>query len=259
VIARSRAVVAAGGRLAELSCQPPLTLRQVTAAEAGVCALCLVGTAAGPLAGDDLALRLELLAGVGATVQAAGAAIAQGRPGGGRARLMIGATLAAGASLRADPGPLIVRAGGNVAARVEIDLAPGARVEWHELIVLDPARLTPGAAGPEPAVVGPDGSPVGHPAAVLRWDVTRAGAPLLRQEIDLTDLAAQRWPGMLGGRRVLASVLLAGPGVRGRTIVAAPTAVAQELADDAVLITVLADDAATARRTAADLRAQFRE
>jgi hypothetical protein len=47
---------------------------------------------------------------------------------------------------------------------------------------------------------------------------------------------------------VLASALLAGPGVAGRTMVASPTAVAQQLADDAVLVTVLADDAAAAQQ-----------
>jgi hypothetical protein len=54
---------------------------------------------------------------------------------------------------------------------------------------------------------------------------------------------------MLAGRR----------GVRARTIVAAPTAVAQRLAEDAVLVTVLADDAAAAQRGADDLCARVRD
>jgi len=244
MIARSLAVAAPGGRLVELACQPPLTLRQVSPADKGVCALCLVGTAAGPLTGDDLTLRLELLAGARAGLQATGAAIAQGRPGGAAASLHIQATLAADSSLHADPGPLIVRGGGSIAARIAIDLGPAAQVEWHELIVLGTGRAGPGSS---------------EPAATLRWDVTRAGVPLLRQLIDLTDPQALRWPGMLGGRRVLASALLAGPAIRGRTLVAAPTAVAQQLADDAVLVTVLADDAATAQHTTAALCAQLRD
>jgi urease accessory protein len=249
MIARSRAVVAPGGRLVELACQPPLTLRQVAPASKGACALCLVGTAAGPLAGDDLTLRIELLAGAHATLQATGAAIAQGRPGDPAASLRVQAALAADASLCADPGPLIVRAGGRVDAQVEIDLGPGARVEWHELIVLDTCQ----------AGAGTNGSPANIPAASLRWNVTRDGAPLLRQLVDLTDPAALRWPGMLAGQRVLASVLLAGPSVRACTVVAAPTAVAQQLADDAVLVTVLANDAATAQREAAHLCGQVRK
>ena len=64
-----------------------------------------------------------------------------------------------------------MRAGGRIAAHVEIDLGAHAQVEWHELILLD-ARQTP---------LGAD-----RPAATLRWDVTREGVPLLRQLVDLT-------------------------------------------------------------------------
>lgn len=243
MIARSRAVAAPGGRLIELACQPPLTLRQIAAVRPGVCALCLVGTAAGPLAGDDLTLRLEVLAGTSASLQAAGAAIAQGRTGGAASSLRLQAALGTGAALRADPGALIVRAGARIAAHVEIDLGAHAQVEWHELIFLD-AHQTPREAD--------------RPAATLRWDVTREGVPLLRQLVDLTSAESFRDAFMLAGRRVLASALLSGKAVRGQTIVARPTAVAQQLADDTVLVTVLADDAATAQREMADLCDQVR-
>jgi len=250
MIARSRAVVAAGGRLAELACQPPLTLRQVASADPRTCALCLVGSAAGPLAGDDLALRVEVRGGASATLQAAGASIAQGRPGEAPSALRIEAVLAAGASLRADPAPLIVRPGGRVDAHVKIDLGASALAEWTELIVLGTGDGS-GPPGPVPAA-----RPA--PAATLRWDVTRDGAPVLRQLVDLSSPEWLAWPGMLAGRRVLASVLLAGRGVRARTIVATPTAVAQRLADDAALVTVLADDAASAQRMATDLTSRLR-
>jgi urease accessory protein len=231
MIARSRAVIGPGGRLAELACQPPLTLRQVRAADPAVCALCLVGSAAGPLAGDDLTLTLDVADGASAVLQAAGAQIAQGRAGRGTSCLCFRATVGAGGRLRADPGALIIRPGGRAAARVDLRLAADAAVDWRELIVLHR-----GAA---------DGA---APAVTLRWDVTRAGAPVLRQLVDLTDPAGQRWPGLIAGRRVLASALLAGPGLAARTIVASPTAVAQPLAEGAVLVTVLADDAAAAQR-----------
>lgn len=233
MIARSRAVVGPGGRLAELACQPPLTLRQVTAASAEICALCLVGSAAGPLAGDDLVLTLEVQDGADASLQATGAAIAQGRPGRGASCWRVQATVGPRGRLCGDPGPLIARPGSRIDARLDIRLAADAAVDWRELIVLHP-----------------DGGPGGlaQPAVTLRWDAVRAGRPLLRQLVDLTDPAWLRWPGMIAGRRVLASALLAGPGLAARTIVAAPTAVAQQLADEAVLVTVLADDAAAARR-----------
>jgi urease accessory protein len=241
MIARSRAVIGPGGRLAELACEPPLTLRQVISADAEVCALCLVGSAAGPLAGDDLTLTLEVQAGAAATLQATGAAIAQGRAGGGSSALWFQASVGAGGRLSADPGPLIVRPGGRVDARVSIRLDPGATVDWRELVVLGRDPGPPGS-GPEPGVT-------------VRWEVTRAGRPLLRQVIDLADPGWLRWPGLIAGRRVLASALLAGPGLPARTIVASPTAVAQQLADEAVLVTVLADDAAAAQRQRDELSA----
>ena len=243
MIARSRAVIGPSGRLAELACQPPLTLRRITAARPEVCALCLVGSAAGPLAGDDLALTLEVQDGADATLQATGAAIAQGRASCGASALRIQATVGAGARLAAGPGPLIVRGGGRVDARVDIRLAPDATVDWRELIVL---HRDAGLAGAGPPDTGAAGG--AEPGVTLRWDVTRRGRPLLRQLVDLTDPAWLRWPGMIAGRRVLASALLAGPGLAARTVVASPTAAAQQLADEAVLVTVLADDAAAARR-----------
>jgi urease accessory protein len=257
VIARSRAVVGPGGRLAELACQPPLTLRQVTAADPETCALCLVGTAAGPLAGDDLRLTLEVADGAAATLQAAGAVIAQGRPGHGGSALRVRATVGAGGRLRAEPGPLIVRAGGRVDARLDIRLAADATVAWRELIVLQrPAGLRAGSRPAEDsgradggaAADGAGPAALAQPAVTVRWDVTRGGRPLLRQVVDLTDPGWLSWPGLIAGRRVLAAALLAGPGLAARTIVASPTAVAQQLGDEAVLVTVLADDAADARR-----------
>ena len=77
MIARTTAVIEPGGVLGELACAPPLTLRQVHGE--GRCELRLVGTAAGPLAGDDLSICLQLRAGARATLRATGASVAQGR------------------------------------------------------------------------------------------------------------------------------------------------------------------------------------
>jgi urease accessory protein len=60
VIACTTAVVEPGGVLGPVACAPPLTLRQVHGEDAGRCELRLVGSAAGPLAGDDLSLFLRL-------------------------------------------------------------------------------------------------------------------------------------------------------------------------------------------------------
>jgi urease accessory protein len=236
VIARTSAVIEPGGVLGELACTPPLTLRQVHGEARDRCELRLVGTAAGPLAGDDLALSLRLRPGARATLRATGASLAQGRvPGeggtGATSALSVRVDLAERADLVADPGPLVVCRGGRVDVRLELALGHGARVEWHELIVL-------GRAGEPPGL------------ATVRWDVTRLGRPVLRQFTDLSS------PWLTAGRRVLACALISDPARTARTVVAGPRAAAQRVNEHTVLVTVLEDDAARAERLVADLCAQ---
>jgi urease accessory protein len=249
VIARTTAVIEAGGVLGELTCAPPLTLRQVHSDAAGRCELRLVGTAAGPLAGDDLSISLRLRPGARAALAATGASLAQGRAKTGRsdagkgdaAALSLRADLAAGADLVADPGALIVCRGSRVDVRVELALGPGATVRWRELIVL-----------------GRTGEPPGQ--ATLRWDVTRLGRPVLRQFVDLADPALTAWAGLTARRRVLACALIcdSDPAWAPRTIVATATAVAQRVDDHTLLATVLDDDAARATRQLDELCARAR-
>jgi urease accessory protein len=226
MIARTTAVVEPGGVLGSVACEPPLTLRQVRGDDPDRCDLRLVGSAAGPLAGDDLSLTLRLRPSARAALGAAGASLAQGRAenghGGRAAALSFRVDLASGASLVADPGPLIVCAGSRVDVRLELALGAGAAVRWRELIVL-----------------GRTGEPPGQ--ATVRWDVTREGRPVLRQftELDL---------GLTGGRRVLACALIARPGLAARTAVASATAVTQRVDEHTVLATVLEHDAARAVR-----------
>jgi urease accessory protein len=232
VIARTTAVVEAGGVLGELACAPPLTLRQVHGSGPGRCELRLVGTAAGPLAGDDLSIRLELRAGARATLRATGASLAQGRDSGQgqhrAAALAIRADLAERADLVADPGALILGQGSRVDVRLELALGAGAAVDWRELIVL-----------------GRTGEPPGQ--ATVRWDVTRLGRPVLRQVVDLGQT------GLTAGRRVLACALISGPALAARTVVASPVAVAQRVDEHTLLVTVLDDDAARATGQLEDL------
>jgi urease accessory protein len=124
------------------------------------------------------------------------------------------------ASLRADPGPLIVCAGARVDITLDITLAAGATLEWRELLVL-----------------GRSGEPPG--AATLRWNVIRDGTPLLRQYVDLADPELNAWPGLLHGARTLATTLRVGPEVDARTVVHSPTDVTQRLAEHATLRTTL--------------------
>jgi urease accessory protein len=228
VKATTSAIVDTGGRLTQVDCQPPLTLRQLRSDDRDVCALGLVGTAAGPLAGDDLALELTLRANAHATLQAAGASIAQGS--GGTRRMRTTARLAPGAGLVARPGALIVAQGGRVDVTVSIELADDAAIDWEELIVL-----------------GRTGEPAG--AASLRWDVTRAGRPVLRQFIDLADPMLARWRGMANGARVLATRLVSDPDATATTVVHSPMAVTARLDEHTALTTVLGDDVAAVAAT----------
>jgi urease accessory protein len=229
VIARTTAVIEADGVLGSLACEPPLTLRQVAGDEPGRCELRLIGTAAGPLAGDDLSLSLRLRAGARATLRATGASLAQGREGRGAAALSLSAELGERAELVASPGALVVCGGSRVDVRLSLALGLGAAVEWHEMVVLGRTGEAPGMA-------------------TVRWDVTRAGRPVLRQFVDLTE------PGLVAGCRVLASALIADPGSKTRTVVASPRAVAQRVGEHTVLVSVLAHDAADAGRQVAGLR-----
>jgi urease accessory protein len=233
VRARASATVHPDGVLGVLRCEPPLTLRRVQAEDA-VTRLCLVGTAAGPLPGDDLELTLNVTDHAHAELIATGAAIAQGRDG-VPARLSLRADVGADASLRADPGPLVVCAGARVDVAVALTLAPDAAVEWRELVVLGRTQdSTPGAAR-------------------IRWDVVRAGRAVLRQHVDLADDALRSWTGMTGAHRVVGTVFICGPLVHARTVVASGTAIAQRLDDTTALLTVLGDSAAEVTRQLDDL------
>lgn len=232
--ARTEVVVGTGGRLERLDCRPPLTIRRVHSDDPDVCALCLVGTAAGPLAGDVLELDLEVRDGARATLTATGASLAQG--GGGARRVRTTVRVGSQARLSAQPQPLIAAAGSRVDIAVGIDLADTAAVDWQELLVLGRSGEAPGAA-------------------TLRWDVTRAGRPVLRQFLDLADPALVAWRGMIDGARVIATAFRSDPLVAARTVVRSPWSVAAMLDVHTLLLTVLGSDVAAVRRELADLRA----
>jgi len=238
VIARTTVRVAPGGVLAQLSCTPPLTVRRVQADDPDCCALCVVGTAAGPLAGDALELHITVAAGASATLTAAGATLAQGRPGGQSSRVLTDVSVEPGGRLDAHPGAVVVCAGSTVDVDMSISLGAGSALAWRELVVLGRSGEAPGCLR-------------------LRWDVVRDGAPLLRQRVDLTRPRQAGWVGMTDGVRVLATALLVGDDVGARTVVASATAVAAPLAPDAALLTVLDHDAARAQRRLAALEREL--
>lgn len=227
--AAASAAVAPGGLLRHVRSAPPLTLRKVRHEDGDVCRVCLVGTAAGPLAGDDLGLQLTIDDGARAELVSAGASIAQGRGHGLPARVRMTCSIGAGAELVAAPAPVVVCAGSRLHLDVRLRLAATATASWRELVVLGRSDEPPGEVS-------------------LGWDVERAGRPVLRQRVDLTQAWLLGWAGMLAGRRVLATTLLSGPSVRAVTTVLDPTAVAQQVDGSTLLCTVLDTSAHAAER-----------
>jgi len=232
VNALAEAVVERGGKVRHLIGQPPLVLRQVHSPRHDVAGLCLVGGAAGPLAGDDLRLSVEVERGAHVHLGATGATIAQGRAFAEPGRLHTHVRVAESGSMIATPPPLVACGGSNTEIVLEIALEADAAIDWSELLVL-----------------GRSGESAG--GVLLRWHVSVGGRPLLRQSIDLRDQAMLAWPGMIRRQRVVATRLFVGdpPGespLVARTVVRSPYAVAQQLNHRAVLLTVLASDAVTA-------------
>src|SRR6202020_255278 len=101
------AVLGAGGvtRLPVLSSQVPLVLRRTPDA------VYVVGGAAGPIGGDELALRISVGAGAFLRVRTAAASIALPGPEGLESVLRITIDVEAGARLEYLPEPVVVSAG----------------------------------------------------------------------------------------------------------------------------------------------------
>ena len=81
---------------------------------------------------------------------------------------------------------------------------------------------------------------------------------MLRQFVDLADPALTAWAGLTAHRRVLACALIADPASTPRTVVSSPTSVAQRVAGQALLVSVLGDDAVGATQELDDLCARAR-
>jgi urease accessory protein len=118
--------------LTRIRSEPPVAIRQTGTARVHV-----VGTAAGPLAGDVVRLDLVVRAGAeltvcasAATVAVAGSALVE-RP----SRLEVRAVVEDGASLQLWPEPIVAAAGCEHVTSVRIDMAADARVTLREELV----------------------------------------------------------------------------------------------------------------------------
>ncbi|MGW1450522.1 urease accessory protein UreD [Micromonospora sp. NPDC002411] len=191
--ALARLVARADGRggttLVELRGETPLLLRQ-TPADGGVATVHLVGGAAGPLAGDDLRLEIEVGAGAAVRVHTVAAAIAlPGRPG-AVSRMTVRAVVHAGATLHWLPEQLVAAAGCAHLAESRVELAAGSSLRWRDELLCGRYGESPGGA-------------------VVHTQVDYADRPLLRQSLAVGP-HAPGWagPAVLGGAPATGSLLV---------------------------------------------------
>ncbi|AGZ44446.1 urease accessory protein UreD [Actinoplanes friuliensis] len=213
-----------GTRLAVLRGESPLLLRRTGPRAAGPVTVHLVGGAAGPLRGDDLRLDIEVGPGARLEVRSVAAQLAlPGRPGAPPSRLEIRASVAAEATLRWLPEPLIAAAGCHHLAVTRVEVADGGSLLWRDDLVCGRHNEESGD---------------------VRADVTvrYSGSTLYRHELAVGP-QAPGWQGaaVLGGGRAAGSVVLAGPG-RPDPRLLAGEAVLMPLAGPGLLASAVGDD-----------------
>ncbi|GIJ78856.1 urease accessory protein [Micromonospora phaseoli] len=215
--------------LAELRGESPLLLRQVPGRDGGV-TVYVVGGAAGPLAGDDLRLDVEVGPGAVLRVHTVAASIAlPGHPG-AVSRMLVRATVSEGATLHWLPEQLVAAAGCAHVADSQVDVAEGAILHWRDELICGRHHERPGDA------------------EVNTW-VDLDGRPLLRQCLAVGP-NAPGWsgPAVLGGAPATGSLLVVDP-----TRLVEPPVVQQTVArlplagGPATLWTATAPDAHTLR------------
>ena len=187
---RARAAVSAhrcGGRtvLSELSSEPPWGLRPVPGGVA------MVGTAAGPVGGDELALRVEVGPGADLTLEAVAATIVWPGRDGTASRTTAAVTVGAGGRLRWIGRPLVSVAGSTHAQETTVELAGDARLNLVEEMALGRSEEPPGRL-------------------TSRLRVVRDGLPLLdhRPSIDPAAPGHHTTAGTGGHRHLLQQVIV---------------------------------------------------
>ena len=228
-------------RLPLLRSQVPLVLRRAPEA------VYLVSAAAAPLGGDRLDLRIEVRAGAVLRLRTVAASIALPGLDGGESLLRVTATVAAGGRLEYLPEPVVVADGARHATNITVSVAEGG-----SLILRDELHPWP---------------PRRARRRVPRLPARRLRRPaLLRQALDVSGSdAVTGGPAILSGHRAVGTLLQVGlapdaasmphaspghggppPGGGGPWVAVMPLATAP-----ATLVTVLANDAVTLRKSLA--------
>lgn len=185
---RARAFVVAerrglATRCTRLRSSPPLTLRETADG------LYVVGSAAGPLGGDDLVLDVRVAAGASLTVRSAGASVVLPGPRGAPSSARVDVVVEAGAALRWLPEPTIAVRACVHRSHARIQLEERASLVWRDELVLGRCDEEAGALA-------------------ARLDIDHAGRPLLRNEIAVGPAV----PSGLGPARAVGTLVVAGPG-----------------------------------------------
>jgi urease accessory protein len=218
-----------GTRLPVLRSAPPITLRRTAPDQVH-----LVGTTAGPVGGDELALTVRLGPGAALRVASVAATLAYPGPSGRRSSFHVTADVGPGARLAWETEPTVLVRGCDHEATADLRLADRASLLWREVVVL-----------------GRHDEPTGSLLQRLRVD--RAGRPLVRNDLAV----GPAWPGSLGpagvgDARSVATALVVGPRAAALRVEpgahppAIPIAEAVHtavlsLADDAALVCVVAE------------------
>lgn len=213
-----------GTRVAHLRSEAPLLLRLAPGGRAH-----LVGGAAGPLGGDDLALAIRVGAGARLEVRGVAAMLAQPGPAGGTGRLVVAADVGEGGHLDWDVQPTIVIAGADLEVDLRIELAPGATLRWRDELVLGRSAEQPGRVRTRVRLVEDGRTTLDHCQEA-------GGAP-----------GPWDGPGDLAGHRWLGSELRVDRAPVTRSPVVSPSARAADLvlASGAVLVVATATDRRT--------------
>lgn len=234
-----------GTRIHQLRSEPPLLLRITGAATSDVFPGChgaqvhLVAGAAGPLAGDQLQLDIDVAAGTTLFLREVGSTLLLPGQHTDPSTTQTHIRVAPGATLSWEAEPLIAAQGCNHRNDVHITLAEGARLLLRESIVL-------GRHGEQPGDLR------------QRLRIWYADKPLYAQELTI-GAHAPGWagPAITDGHRSLGSILVVDPALRHDHLIRAPapeTAISP-LPGPGIIITAAAADAlALSQRLNAALR-----
>jgi urease accessory protein len=129
-------------RLEELRPEAPLGLYRAAGPAPGWAQVWMVGSAGGPLGGDDLELMVEVCDGAALAIGSVAASVALA--GGAPSRLVVRVTVGSGASLVWAPEPTVVTAGADHRIDVLVEVAAGAYFWWRDELVLGRAGERPG-------------------------------------------------------------------------------------------------------------------